>query len=235
MQAIILAAGKGTRMRPLTNTIPKQLVMLADKPLLYHTFAALPKEITEVILVIGYLGAHIQRLCGTSYQGRKIRYVMQKEALGTARALECCKSFIEKNKPFLVMYADDLYKKEDVAGLLAHPLAMLVKEVENPRAFGVVTRDTNNCVTELIEKPENPVSNLANIGVYVLDNRVFQYEPRQHANGEYYLTDSIAQFAKHHPIIAVPASFWIPIASPEDIKNAESRLLNIQHSMSDNV
>ncbi|MEK6939794.1 MAG: sugar phosphate nucleotidyltransferase, partial [Nanoarchaeota archaeon] len=99
--------------------------------------------------------------------------------------------------------------------------AMLVKEVENPRAFGVVACDVNNCVTELIEKPQNPTSNLANIGVYMLDDRVFQYEPRQHANGEYYLTDSIAQLAKHYPIIAVPALFWIPIASPEDITKAE--------------
>lgn len=225
MQAIILAAGKGTRMRPITDTIPKPLVPLAGKPLLYYTFAALPKKITEVILVIGYLGAHIQRLCGTSYQGRKIRYVMQKKALGTARALECCKPFIIKNEPFLVMYADDLYKKKDVANLLAHPLAMLVKEVENPRAFGVVTCDANNCVTGLIEKPEHPVSNLANIGVYVLDDRIFHYEPRQHTNGEYYLTDSIAQLAKHHPIIAIPASFWVPIASPEDIAKAESLLI----------
>lgn len=237
MRAIILAAGKGTRMRPLTNTIPKQLVSLAGKPILYHTFAALPKEITEVILVIGYLGAHIQRLCGTSYQGRKIRYVMQKKALGTARALECCKPFIIKNEPFLVTYADDLYRQEDLITLIKSSRAMrssggagamLVKEVENPRAFGVVTCDTDNCVTGLIEKPRDPVSNLANIGVYVLDDRIFNYEPRQHANGEYYLTDSIAQLAKNHQIIAVPASFWVPIASPEDIKNAESQLSNIQ-------
>ena len=226
MQAIILAAGKGARMRPLTDTIPKSLVPLAGKPLLFYTFAALPKEITEVILVIGYLGAHIQRLCGTSYQGRAIRYVTQKEALGTGKALFLCKPFIKKNEPFLVMYADDLYKKEDVANLLAHPLAMLVKEVGNPRAFGVVACDANNCVTELIEKPQDPVSNLANIGVYVLDDRIFQYEPRQHTNSEYYLTDSIAQLAKNHPIIAVPASFWVPIASPEDIAKAE---LNFQY------
>lgn len=226
MQAIILAAGKGTRMRPLTDAIPKPLVPLAGKPLIYHTFKALPEEITEVILVIGYLGAHIQRLCGASYQGRKIRYVTQEQALGTAKALFLCKPFIEKNKPFLVMYADDLYKKEDVADLLAHPLAMLVKEVENPRAFGIVTRDANNCVTELIEKPVEPISNLANIGVYILDDRIFHYEPRQHANGEYYLIDPIAKLAKDHPIIAVPASFWIPIASPEDIAKAELLLIS---------
>lgn len=235
MQAIILAAGKGTRMRPLTNTIPKQLVQLAGHPLLFHTFSALPKEITEVILVIGYLGAHIQRLCGTTYQGRKIRYVMQKKALGTARALECCKPFIIKNEPFLVMYADDLYRQEDLITLIKSSLAlrslggvgaMLVKEVENPRAFGVVMCDANNCVTELTEKPENPSSNLANIGVYVLDDRIFQYEPRQHANGEYYLTDSIAQLAKNSQIIAIPASFWVPIASPEDIAKAESLLIS---------
>lgn len=225
MQAIILAAGKGTRMRPLTDTIPKPLVPLAGKPLLSHTFAALPKEITEVILVIGYLGAHIQRLCGTSYQGRKIRYVMQKQALGTGKALFLCKPFIKKNEPFLVMYADDLYKKEDVGSLLVHPLAVLVKEIENPGAFGVVACDTNNCITEFIEKPKNPTSNLVGIGVYALDDRIFHYEPQQHANGEYYLIDSIAQLAKNHPIIAVPASFWIPIASPEDITKAESLLL----------
>ena len=227
MQAIILAAGKGTRMRPLTDTIPKPLVALGGKPLLFYTFSALPEEITEVILVIGYLGAHIQRLCGTSYQGRKIRYVVQKKPLGTAKALSLCKPFIEKNKPFLVMYADDLYRREDIINLLAYPLSMLVKEVENPRAFGIVACDKNNCITELIEKPAEPTSNLANIGVYVLDDRIFHYHATPHPkNGEYYLTECIMQLAKDHPVIAVPASFWVPIASPEDITRAELLLVS---------
>lgn len=225
MQAIILAAGKGTRMRPLTDAIPKPLVSLAGKPLLYHTFAALPKEITDVILVIGYLGAHIQRLCGTSYQGRKIRYVMQKQALGTARALECCKPFIKKNEPFLVMYADDLYRHNDVANLLSHPLSILVKEINDPRPFGVVTVDASMRVLDIIEKPELPPSNLVNVGVYVLDERIFRYQATPHPkNGEYYLIECITQLAKNHPIIAVPASFWIPIASPEDVAKAEALL-----------
>ncbi len=232
MKAVILAAGKGTRMRPLTNTIPKPLVSLAGKPLLSYTLAALPKDITEVIMVIGYLGAHLQRYCGTRLEGRTFHYIVQHEPLGTARALEICKPYLSEHEPFLVMYADDLYRKEDLMLLLKtasdlHNLggagAMLVKEVKNPRAFGVVTIDKTMRILDLVEKPEHPISNLANIGVYVLDHRIFDYQAPPHPlNGEHYLTDCIKQLARDHLVKAVPASFWLPIASPEDIKNAEN-------------
>lgn len=208
-------------MRPLTNTIPKQLVELAGKPLLSYTLAALPQEVTEVILVIGYLGAHIQRYCGTHYGGRAVRYVIQHELRGTAHALEICKPYLSRHEPFLVMYADDLYQQDDIKKLLHHPLSLLVKEVENPRAFGIVTVDKTMRVRDLIEKPEQPSSNLANIGVYMLDYRIFDYPAPLHPKGEYFLTDCIKQYAHDHPIQAVPASFWLPIASLDDIRNAE--------------
>lgn len=230
MKAVILAAGKGIRMRPLTNTIPKPLVELAGKPLLSYTLAALPKEITEVIFVIGYLGAHIQRFCGTQYDGRAIRYVVQHEFLGTAHALELCKPFLPHNELFLVMCADDLYRRGDLIALIKSSIALrglggagaiLVKEVEDPRPFGVVTVDALMRVSDLIEKPEHPLSNLVNVGVYVLDDRIFNYNASPHPkNGEFYLTECIKQLAKDHPMQAVPALFWFPIANPHDLEKA---------------
>ena len=84
--------------------------------------------------------------------------------------------------------------------------------------------DKNGRILEIVEKPENPSSNLVSTGVKVLDSRIFKYPLVQHPNGEYYITYPLAQLAKEHEIKAVKASFWLPIGYPEDIKKAEKVL-----------
>lgn len=112
MQAVILAAGVGIRMRPLTETVPKPLLKVAGKPLIEYTLAALPNEIDEVIIVIGYLGEQIIKHFGESFDGKKIRYVKQKNLEGTARALFEAREFITDR--FLVLMSDDIYSKNDI-------------------------------------------------------------------------------------------------------------------------
>jgi len=219
MKAVILAAGEGVRMRPLTDQKPKPMIEILGKPLLHHIFDALPDEVNEVILVIGYLGSQIKDYFGENFGRISIKYIEQKEKLGTGHALHLCKDLLGNGR-FFMLYADDLQSKEDLTKCLAHPLSMLVKEVEDPRRFGVVVTDSNGKILEVVEKPEIPPSNLASTGVKVLDARIFKYPLVQHPNGEYYITNPLAELAREHEIIAVKASFWLPIGYPEDLKKA---------------
>lgn len=223
MKAVILAAGEGVRMRPLTNTKPKPMVEILGKPLLHHILNVLPDEINEVILVVGYLGDQIKKYFGNRFGRFRIKYVSQKEKLGTGHALHLCKKFLKHGR-FLMLYADDLQSKKDLEKLLQYPLALLVKHVKNPQRFGIVAADKKGRILEIVEKPEHPSSNLACTGAKVLDSRIFKYPLVQHQNGEYYITHPLAKFAKEHEIMAVKASFWLPIGNPEDLKSAEKIL-----------
>ena len=107
MKAIILAAGEGTRMRPLTNDKPKPLVEVAGRPLLHHIVSVLPDEIDELVVVIGYHGQKIQDYCGDIFLGRRVRYVWQDTPHGTFHALTLCQQLLGDDERFLLLYADD--------------------------------------------------------------------------------------------------------------------------------
>lgn len=220
MKAVILAAGEGVRMRPLTDDRPKPMVELLGRPLLEHILDALPSEVDEIILVVGYLADKIKNHFGEKFGRFEITYVYQPEKLGTAHALWLCKEILGKDK-FLMLYADDLQSKESIEKCLAHPLSILVSEVDDPRRFGVIVADETGKVLDMVEKPEFPVSKIASTGVMVLDHRVFNYPARKHENGEYYITDSLARMAKDHDIKTIKSSFWLPIGYPEDLNKAE--------------
>lgn len=208
-------------MRPLTNDTPKPMLFVSGKPLLLHMLDSLPEEINEIILVTGYLEEKIKAYFGEQFGRFRIRYIKQNEKKGTGDALFLCKPFFAKNERFLVMYADDLHSKKAIEEVIKHPLAILVKEVENPRAFGVITTDENGHIREFVEKPEVPPSNLVSIGVQLLDERIFSYPLEKHANGEYYLVDAVAHMARDYKIKTIHTDFWIPIGYPEDLKKAE--------------
>lgn len=223
MKAVILAAGEGMRMRPLTDTKPKPMLEISGRPLLCHILDALPEEVDEVILVVGYLSDQIQSYFGERFGRFPIKYINQKAKLGTGHALRLCQDLLG-NERFLMLYADDLQSKEDLAKCLKYPLCILVKEVADPRRFGVVATDERGIVLEIVEKPENPFTNLVSTGVHVLDYRIFKYPLVRHSNGEYYITHPLAQLAKEHDLYAVRADFWLPIGYPEDLKKAEEIL-----------
>lgn len=225
MIAVILAAGEGIRMRPLTLNKPKPLLEVLGKPLLRYSFEALPDEADEVILVVGYLGDQIRDYCGNEFLGRKIRYVEQKEKRGTAHGLWICREFLG-NERFLTFYADDIQQKSDVEACLKYPLAISVSTVSDPRKFGVVSVNENMRVLDLVEKPEIPPSNFVSTGVKVLDGRIFRYFAPHRENGEHYITDPLRCLAHDYEMIAVPASGWIPIGYPDDLKRAEEILLH---------
>jgi len=219
MKAVILAAGEGIRMRPLTESRPKPMIEVLGKPLLHHILDSMPEEINEIILVVGYKGDQIKNYFGCRFGRFKINYVHQAEKLGTAHGLWLCKDLLGEER-FLMLYADDLQSKEDIKKCLAHPLSIMVKEVEDPRRFGVIIADEKGRVLDLVEKPEFPISKLASTGVKVLDGRIFNYPARKHENGEYYITSSLAQFIKEHDVFVERAAVWIPIGNSEDLARA---------------
>lgn len=222
MQCVILAAGKGTRLRPLTDNCPKPLVKVAGKPLLDHIVEALPTAVDELIIVVGYLGEMIEEYCGKEFHGRKVTYITQEEQKGTAHALWLCKDLIKGR--FLFLFADDLHGKEDLARATSYIRSILVASVSNPEKFGIVVRNPDGTLGLMIEKPEHAPSNCASTGAMILDDHIFEFEPETPVKGEYYLTEVIERYAQEYPIAVVEENLWIPIGYPEDIIRAETIL-----------
>ena len=130
MQAVIMAAGEGTRMRPLTYKTPKPMLLVKGKPLLEWTIGFLPDKVDEVIIIVNYLADQIKNYFGGEWKGKKIKYITQKELNGTGGALHTCKDLV-KGK-FLVVMGDDLYYKKDLEDMIKEQLAILAQEVNDP-------------------------------------------------------------------------------------------------------
>jgi len=226
MQCVILAAGRGTRMYPLTENTPKPLIKVCNKPILKHIVEALPSEIEEIIFVVNYLEEQIRTYCGEEFCGKKVKYVRQNNPVGgTGDALNCAKSLIKGR--FLFMYADDIHGSKALKEVVYYPYAMLSAYSSTPQDFGVLEVDENNILKSIHEKPKNPVSNLINIGGFVLDKKIFDYEVKKSANGEVYVTDMVTAFAQDYDIHVVKQKLWLPIGKPEDIKTAEKYLCTV--------
>jgi glucose-1-phosphate thymidylyltransferase len=223
MKAVILAAGEGVRMRPLTLKTPKPLLEVAGKPLLYHLVSNLPEKITELVIVHGYLGEQIINYCGEEFLGRKVTYVHQPEKKGTYQALALCKELLS-DESFVILYPDDIINKEVFEKLINHDLAAITTEVQDPRRFGVVTLNKDESIKDVIEKPENPPSNLVLVSGFVLNPLIFDYPPKEAVKGEFLLPVAVATMAKEHKIHTVEAKIYIPVGVIEDLKKAEKLL-----------
>lgn len=223
MQCVILAAGEGTRMRPLTETIPKPLIRVCGKPIIEHIVEALPPVITELIIVVSYKAEMIREYCGEEFHGKKVTYVTQSNPkAGTADALLYAKD-VAKGK-FLVMYADDIHGKDALATVVEMPSGMLTALSQTPEKFGVLKIKSDGTLETIIEKPEHPVSNCVNIGGFVVTDDIFTIQTELSLSGEYYLTDTVTEYAAKFPVTVVEQTVWIPIGYPEDIAKAEEIL-----------
>ncbi len=225
MKAVILAAGNGIRMRPLTLEKPKPMLGINGKPILEHIWGSLPDNVKEVILVVGHKGEMIREYFGNSFKGKKIQYIEQKEQLGPAHALLLARSYLNPQEKFLLLFADGLYKKESIEKCLKHDRCILMSEVEDPKRFGVVVTDNEGRVIDIEEKPKYPKSNLVCGDAYVFDHKIFDYEGEKESDGEYYLPKMVQKLIREHPVFTEKASSWISIAYPEDLEKAERILL----------
>lgn len=213
-------------MRPLTLERPKPLVLVAGRPILEHIIYALPAEIDEVILIVGYMAEMIKGHFGDSYGNRRIRYVHQWMPAGTAHALSMAEPLLYDER-FILMNADDLHGTRALAEALSHPLSILVSRHPEPSKFGVIELHADGTLRTIVEKPEVPSTNLISTGAMVLDKRIFEFEAVRHGSGEYYMTSPLNLFANKHPIKVVEQDFWVPVGSPSDIVIAEERLSSL--------
>jgi NDP-sugar pyrophosphorylase family protein len=224
-QAVIMAAGRGTRLRPLTDSCPKPLLPVAGRPIMEWTVRQLPDYVRDVIVVVGYRGDMIRDYFGDTWNGRRFRYVDQAELNGTADAVRRCQPYL--NRHFLVLNGDDLYRSTDIRQLaeLPHDEAMLVHWLPQAGRFGTVTVDDAQRIRTLAGRETADQPGWVNIGVYRLSVDFFDYQPVQlTASAEYGLPQTLMSLAADKPVAAVPADFWIPIATPADLAAAEQSL-----------
>ncbi|HMR55160.1 MAG TPA: nucleotidyltransferase family protein [Candidatus Doudnabacteria bacterium] len=221
MQAVILAAGKGLRLRPFTEKHPKPLIRISDKALLEHTLASLPDQIEKVFIIVGYLGEQIVEHFGSSWNRKTIHYVKQTELLGTGDALLRAKGLL--TSPFLVVNGDDLYTKEDLTNLLKTPNSMLVWPSQKPSTYGII-RDENS-----LFKGFSPESSLTNCGAYFLTDTFFKTAlvSVPVPNGvEYSLPHTLAKIAEREPVKLLEATRWLPVGTPEQLQFANTYFAN---------
>jgi UDP-N-acetylglucosamine diphosphorylase / glucose-1-phosphate thymidylyltransferase / UDP-N-acetylgalactosamine diphosphorylase / glucosamine-1-phosphate N-acetyltransferase / galactosamine-1-phosphate N-acetyltransferase len=213
MQAVILAAGKGARLRPITHTIPKPLIDLCGKPLIEHVLSALPEKIDEIFVVVNHLRDQIIERLGGNWNGVPIKYVVQEPLSGTAGAVHLLKDHLRGS--FLVVNSDDIYQAEDLSRLVEHPLAMLFHESDSEKKSGAVVEGGR--FTGL-----GPGNN-AVCGAHVLDQSFFSIEPvKIHVSKftELGLPQTLAVLAPSETIAAEPATFWIPVGNPDQLAQA---------------
>ena len=212
MQAVILAAGKSTRTYPLTLTRPKPLLKIINKSILEHNLDALNGIVNEAVIIIGYKGDMIRKAIGKRYKSISIKYIEQKEQLGTGHAVKLAEYHLKDR--FIVLGGDDLFSKKDIKRCVKHKYCVLAQKVKEPKKFGIIDVK-NNFLIKIEEKPLNPKNNLANTALYVLDKKVFDAEIKKSKRGEYELTDYVSSFSKKEKIFVEKVKdYWLPISYP---------------------
>ena len=193
MKAVILAAGEGNRMRPLTSNRPKVMLPIANKPILEHLLIEVKEAgVGEFIFIVGYCDEQVRSYFGKGDKwGVNIDYLEQRKQLGTADAIRMVEGMVDDN--FLVINGDVIVSRKDIRKLIknAHN-TMSVIEVRDPRGLGMVELSGKK-VTNIYEKTERPPTLMANAGLYLFTPEVFDAISRTEKSprGEYEITDSL--------------------------------------------
>jgi bifunctional UDP-N-acetylglucosamine pyrophosphorylase/glucosamine-1-phosphate N-acetyltransferase len=225
--AVILAAGKGTRLEPFTQTTPKPLIKIANKPILEHNMDALYDHVDGYLLVVGYLCEKIMAYFGDKYREKPVRYVYQEQALGTGQAMLKAREHLTSER-FILIYGDDLYDPQMFVDLRKDTNGIIGKKHESWENFGVlkVTKDLR--MEGLVEKPKKFVSDMVNVGIYALGSDFLPYLDHMtlSVRGEYELTEAVNLYAQEHSIKVIPhTGYWYSVGYPWHILQANTALL----------
>lgn len=235
MKGLILSGGKGTRLYPLTYTRAKQLIPVANKPVLVRVIEAIHEAgVTEIGIVVGQTAPEIEDALGDGSEwGVELTYIPQNSPDGLAHAVQISQDFLQ-GEAFVMFLGDNVI--EGGISTLIRDFAdndwnsqIVLKEVENPSAYGVAKLRPDGSIEQLIEKPKNPPSNLALVGIYMFDEHIFEAvnSIQPSARGEYEITDAIQWLIEHDYTVFphVHKGWWIDTGKPNDMLEANSHVL----------
>lgn len=236
LKAIILSAGEGSRMRPLTLTKPKTMLPVAGKPIIQYNIESLRDNgITDILLIVRYKEEIVRNYFGDGSDfGVNISYKTQKDFLGTANAISYGEDFIDDS--IIVLNGDIILDDEIIHEIikkynyLSPDTLMLLTEVEDPSAFGVVEIENGN-IKNIVEKPkrEEAPSNLVNAGIYIFNKDIFDKirETEISERGEYEITDSVSlQIEDNKTVIGHKTSKdWIDVGRPWELIEVNEELI----------
>jgi glucose-1-phosphate thymidylyltransferase len=225
MKAVILAAGEGKRLRPFTETMPKVMLPVANKPVLEYVFDAVKKSgIDEIIVVVGYKKEVIMEYF-KDYKDVKITYVNQTKQLGTAHALLQAKKHIKDS--FIVLAGDNIIDQSSISKLMKTPsdYAILIKEHPYPSKYGVVFVENNN-IRRIVEKPKEYIGKYISTGIYKLPRSIFNDIQECTSQGVHALSSVIqALVDKEKKINTVLAKSWMDIIYPWDLIHVNEAMI----------
>lgn len=235
MKVVIPLAGYGTRLRPHTYTKPKPLINVAGKPVLGHLLDKLSElEISEYIFVVGYLGDQIADYISSHYNV-PAQYVEQREMLGQSHAIYLAKEHLNIDEPVFIVFGDHIFETD--FALIKQPKSdavIYVKEVDDPRRYGVVMMNDNGEIIKFVEKPDVPPSRLAVIGLYYINNGKKLVDAldwqinvaNRKTKNEYYIADAL-QYLVDGGMTFLPetVSNWLDCGNPDAVLAANQYLL----------
>ena len=236
MKGLILSGGKGTRLYPLTYTRAKQLIPVANKPVLFRVIEAIHEAgIDEIGIVVGDTINEIRRTVGDGERwGIQITYIPQDEPLGLAHAVKISRDFLGDER--FVMFLGDNVIEGGISSLISQfgqsewNSQIVLTKVAEPQNYGVAELDSDGQIVQLLEKPEKPPSELALVGIYMFDKHVFDAVDaiKPSPRGELEITDAIQWLVTNkyrvHPYLH--EGWWIDTGKPTDMLDANSRVLD---------
>jgi len=235
MKALVLAAGEGTRLRPLTSNIPKPLLLVAGRPFLSHVLGALSSQgIKDITILVGWKANKVKEHYGDGSQmGLRISYLEQKERMGTAHAVGMAEGVIDE--PFVCVNGDVVLFEPDLKRVLdryaeKQCTVMGAVRVPDPTRYGVI-EERDGMLTKIHEKPKVPPTDLINAGVFAFTPEIFSQirstalSPR----GEYEITDTLNALAARGRVAVQPLQEeWIDVGLPWDLLKANEILMSRQ-------
>lgn len=232
MRAVIPVAGFGSRLRPHTHSLPKVLLNVAGKPILAHILDELVSQnIDKVTIITGYKGDMIEEYVNSQYDFNAT-FVEQKELLGLGHAIWTASPTFE-DEPLMIILGDTIFDADLSLACKQGVSSIGVKQVEDPRRFGVVLLDENEKITKLVEKPQTPVSNLAIVGIYYMANGLrlkhaldTLIDKNIRTNNEYQLTDALQLMLEGgEEFVTFPVEGWHDCGKKETMLSTNQFLL----------